>query len=193
MYFDRKGVAGVMVYPSARLILATNHDPRFADRSKGVWRRMLVIPFRVGIPRERQDPNLVEKLKAELSGIFNWSITGLRALRHSGQFIVPAISQQMWDDLRAQSNYTNQFLVDTCECGSLNESLACTALYSQYEDWCRERGFKVLDDTKFGKELRRIFAGIERRRDGTGDRSWRYHGLRRLGSSTANAASLSSS
>jgi uncharacterized protein DUF5906 len=33
MYFDRKGITGVTAYPTARLILATNHEPRFADRS----------------------------------------------------------------------------------------------------------------------------------------------------------------
>src|SRR5439155_21060286 len=58
MYFDRKGVPGVMAYPTARLILATNHDPRFADRSKGIWRRMIVVPFRVSIERDKQDPQL---------------------------------------------------------------------------------------------------------------------------------------
>lgn len=177
MYFDRKGVSGVMAYPSARLILATNHDPRFADRSKGVWRRMLVVPFRIGIPTERQDKKLVEKLKAERSGIFNWSISGLRTLRRAGQFTVPAISQQMGDELRAQSNYTRQFLLDACQRTTSEESVICIALYSRYEEWCRDRGYRPFDDTKFGKELRKAFPGIDRRRESTGERSWRYHGL----------------
>jgi hypothetical protein len=46
VYFDRKGILGVMRYPSARLILATNNRPRFRDRSMGIWRRMLLLPFR---------------------------------------------------------------------------------------------------------------------------------------------------
>jgi putative DNA primase/helicase len=180
MYFDRKGVPGVMAYPTARLILATNHEPRFADRSKGIWRRMMVIPFRVGIPIERQDKKLVQKLKAELPGIFNWSVDGLRALRHQGSFTVPAISQQLWAELKAQSNYTRQFLVETCEPGA-GQSLSCTALYARYEEWCRDRTFKVLDDTQFGKELRKAFPNVDRQRDGTGERPWRYVGLRIVG------------
>ncbi len=181
MYFDRKGVPGVMARPTARLILATNHEPRFADRSKGIWRRMILIPFRVGIPTERQDKKLVEKLKAELPGIFNWSIEGLRALRHQGSFTVPAISQHVWTELKAQSNYTHQFLMETCDPADAGQSVSCTALYARYEEWCRDRGFKVLDDTQFGKELRKAFPNVDRQRETTGERPWRYARLRITG------------
>ena len=170
-----------MARPTARLILATNHEPRFADRSKGIWRRMILIPFRVGIPTERQDKKLVEKLKAELPGIFNWSIEGLRALRHQGSFTVPAISQHVWTELKAQSNYTHQFLMETCDPADAGQSVSCTALYARYEEWCRDRGFKVLDDTQFGKELRKAFPNVDRQRETTGERPWRYARLRITG------------
>jgi putative DNA primase/helicase len=51
MYFDRKGIPGVDAIPTARLVFATNNRPRFGDRSDGIWRRVVVIPFRYQVPR----------------------------------------------------------------------------------------------------------------------------------------------
>jgi putative DNA primase/helicase len=55
MYFDRKGIPGIERYPTARLILATNNRPRFRDRSMGIWRRILLVPFRFTVPPTKQD------------------------------------------------------------------------------------------------------------------------------------------
>jgi phage/plasmid-associated DNA primase len=68
MYFDRKGIPGVQRYPTARLILATNNRPRFRDRTMGIWRRILLVPFRYTVPVDRQDRDLPRKLKEELPG-----------------------------------------------------------------------------------------------------------------------------
>lgn len=72
MYFDRKGIPGVERYPTARLILATNNRPRFRDRSEGIWRLMILVPFRYTVPQERKDRDLKNKLRGELAGIFLW-------------------------------------------------------------------------------------------------------------------------
>jgi putative DNA primase/helicase len=184
MYFDRKGVPGVFAYPTARLILATNHDPRFADRSKGIWRRMIVIPFRVSIHRDRQDPYLASKLKAELPGIFNWSLDGLRELRRHGQFAIPSVCQQAWEEYKRESNPARQFLTESFETNA-EGTVLCATIYEDYTQWCSERGFRPLDDTKLGKELRKVFPGVERRRDTSGERRWRYCGLRAIGGTAA--------
>jgi putative DNA primase/helicase len=68
MQWDRKGIEQIQARPTARLIVATNNRPAFADRSSGLWRRLLLIPFRVTIAPEHQDPDLVNKLKGELPG-----------------------------------------------------------------------------------------------------------------------------
>ena len=177
MYFDRKGIRGVFAYPTARLILATNHDPRFEDRSKGIWRRMIVIPFQVSIERERQDPHLATKLKSELPGIFNWAVEGLRDLRRQGQLIVPEICRAALENYRRDSHPARQFLTECYELAASGEGVSCAAIYSEYVQWCRQRGRTLLDDTNFGRELRKVFPGVERRRDSIAPRLWRYHGL----------------
>jgi putative DNA primase/helicase len=54
IYFDKKGVQGFDAKPSARLIMSTNNHPPINDRSNGIWRRMLFLPFRVTIPEREQ-------------------------------------------------------------------------------------------------------------------------------------------
>ena len=178
MYFDRKGVTGLFAYPTARLILATNHDPRFSDTSKGIWRRMIVLPFRVSIPRQRQDPQLAVKLKGELPGIFNWAVEGLRDLRRQNQFTIPLVSQQAWDEFRHESNPAREFLTEHFEAARVEGSMSCAGLYEGYIAWCEGRHLKPLDATRFGKEVRRTFPLVERRRESQGVRHWQYHGVR---------------
>src|SRR5262249_34236655 len=94
MYFDRKCIPGIEAYPTARLILSTNVRPRFADKSAGIWRRMLLVPCRVTIPPEKQDKDLKSKLCRELPGIFNWAIRGLSSLRKAGRFVEPQVCRE---------------------------------------------------------------------------------------------------
>ena len=58
MYFDRKCISGIETKPTARLLVVTNNLPRFSDRSDGIWRRILLIPWRVTIPENEQDKRL---------------------------------------------------------------------------------------------------------------------------------------
>lgn len=171
----------MFAYPTARLILATNHDPRFADRSKGIWRRMIVIPFQVSIARDRQDPQLASKLKAELPGIFNWAVEGLQDLRRCGQFKIPTICQQAWEDFKRESNPAREFLTESYEVGTSDDVVSSSVIYDDYRQWCGGRGFKPLDATNIGKEIRKTFPKAERRRETKGERSWKYHVLRAVG------------
>jgi putative DNA primase/helicase len=65
-------------YPSFKLTISGNHRPRIGGTDEGIWRRMTLVPWRVTIPEEKRDPNLVDKLRAEASGILNRYLDGLR-------------------------------------------------------------------------------------------------------------------
>ena len=90
MFFDRKGVSGLNCRPTARLMISCNNLPRFSDRSDGVWRRMLLIPWRVQIDKNRRIKGMDKtdwwQESGELPGIFNWAIAGLHRLRAQKAF-----------------------------------------------------------------------------------------------------------
>ena len=176
MYFDRKNIAGVMACPTARLMLSSNNRPRFRDRSSGLWRRMIVIPFRVTIPKEQQDPLLKDKLKEELPGIFLWALEGLKRLRQNGTFRIPAVCQETLEDYQQESNPAKVFLLETCE-HKEGATVGRTDLYKHYSMWSSENGYEVLDSRQFGKEVKRAFPTVESKRHSGLRRPWVYRGL----------------
>ena len=67
MLFDRKGLLPIHARPTARLVLATNNRPRFSDRSAGLWRRMILLPFNVTIPPRTAGPGPCAKVESGAS------------------------------------------------------------------------------------------------------------------------------
>ena len=168
---------GIEHYPTARLVLATNNRPRFRDRSEGIWRRMILVPFRYTVPPERKDRNLTEKLENELSGIFLWALEGLKRLRANGRFTEAAACGQVLCEYRLESNPARVFLGEHVTAGE-GKSVPCKELYDRYSIWCKENGFEALNSAQFGKELGKHFPTVRRvRATINNDRAWAYAGL----------------
>ena len=148
MYFDRKGIPGIEAYPTARLVLSTNNRPRFSDRSEGIWRRMLLLPFRITIPYKEQDRQLTAKLREELPGIFVWAVEGLRRLRDNGHFSEPGVCRQALDDYQSESNPARHFLRE-CYCESADRETPSAKLYEEYRNWCDRNGYKPSAENSF--------------------------------------------
>lgn len=82
------------------LAFALNEMPYFRDRTHAFFRRLLLIPFDVTIPEERQDKTLAATLIAEeLPGIFQMLLRRRESLRERGYEFV--CSQKMTDRLAA--------------------------------------------------------------------------------------------
>ncbi len=69
--------------PKCKIIIAVNHLPNIKDTSYGMERRLIVIPFHRIFRADEQDKFLTQKLKKELSGIFNFALEGLKELHQN--------------------------------------------------------------------------------------------------------------
>ena len=179
VHIDRKHRDAIQVPVTARLILATNNLPPFADRSSGLWRRLVILPMRVVIPADRQDRQLTGRLLEELPGIFNWAVEGWRRLLAQKQFTEPKVCRDALDEHRVSTNPARAFLTDEMRfCAGVRTP--CRDAYWQYQLWCTEHGFKPMDDRQFGKDVLRLYPRVvrERERGGRQDsRPWIYVGL----------------
>jgi putative DNA primase/helicase len=179
MYFDRKNRPGIEARPTARLFFATNNLPRFRDRSRGVLRRMIILPFRVEVPIEKQDRGLARKLLQERPGIFNWSITGLRRLHANGRFTLPHICQQALDDYLIEISPARAILRDLIQV-SPQGHIECGRLYSDYRYLAEGSGYRPVNEREFGKEVKREFPMVRREKKPGGrsdSRPWTYFGI----------------
>jgi putative DNA primase/helicase len=178
VFVDRKNRDAISMRPTVRLMLVTNNRPRFHDTTTALWRRMILLPYRVVIPPSERVDGFADQLKAELPGIFNWAIQGLRRLRQQGVFTKSAVCEAALTDYKAESNPARQFLLEHSVAGDPDTvATPCQRLYDCYRVWCQEHGYRSLNASNFGRQVQKAFPNAVRGRATSGKRVWQYRGL----------------
>jgi putative DNA primase/helicase len=152
--------------PTARLTFACNSLPHFCDRSDGIWRRMIVVPFRIQIlDANKQDARLLSQKfwleKGELPGIFNWAVEGLRRLRNRGKFVIPNACITVLDDYKLETNPARAFLMEHFEYAKGYEDVGTNVIYKQYAESVKSLGHNPVSAVKFAKEVKRVFKEVK--------------------------------
>jgi putative DNA primase/helicase len=137
--------------PQGKIYLAANHKPVIKGTDLGIWRRIVLVPFTVTIPPERQDKKLLEKLKAELPGILAWSVRGCLAWQKHG-LEVPQEVQYATESYRDEMDVLKDFLTECCF-EHPTAWVTAKALYQAYREWCERNGLRPLDQRDFGLRL----------------------------------------
>jgi P4 family phage/plasmid primase-like protien len=162
MFFERKNRDPFTAMPTARLIISTNNVPRFSDKTEGIWRRLIILPYNVRIPTDRQivgmDKAAYWERTGELPGIFNWAREGLIRLRDNGfRFTESAACRAALEAHRLESDPARQFLQENYLADPDAGPIPTATLYRQYAQWCEASGYDPLGDSQFGKQVRRVF------------------------------------
>jgi P4 family phage/plasmid primase-like protien len=164
---DRKNQAPVTMAPNVKLVFATNSLPRFNDKSRGVWRRLVAMPFRVVIPDAEQDELLAAKLEAELPGILNWALRGLSRLLQQGHFTPCAVCAEAAKRHQLDCDPVAQFLDESGTypppSGGKPLWVLKDELYQQYREWCEGAGNLPLSKNKFGRQVGKL-PGVQEHR-----------------------------
>ena len=165
----------------ARLTFATNVLPRFADRSNGIWRRMLILPFSQIVPKEKRERRYLDPewwiASGELPGVFLWALEGLRRLRERGRFNEPVECQVIREEYKRDSNPAGVFLLDNCT-PDITSTTPGNVLFKAYSAHVKEQGQHPLSEPMFAREVRRLFPLAEKQPnptwqpDGTKTRLW---------------------
>jgi len=164
MTFDRKGISPIVAKPTAKLMVCWNGRPKFRDRSQGLWRRLLLVPFN-HTPRRREitrgmdgDKYWIENGQAP--GILLWAIEGLRRLREQGEFTRSETSEGAVEDYKNEANPTREFLLDYLMPAEEGEEdrISKQKLYDLYRHHCEKTGHKYPQASRsFGREVARLF------------------------------------
>lgn len=158
--------------PTHKLWIAANHRPVIRGTDEAIWRRVLLIPFAVTIPPDERDPDLLEKLVAELPGILNWAIDGCLVWQRDGlrppEQVLAATARY-----REEQDALGDFLSSRCS-RVAGARVGAKQLYDDYVAWCAEAGEEPVSGTLFGRML--VERGFEKSKAGT----IIYHGLKLL-------------
>jgi putative DNA primase/helicase len=156
--------------PQFKLFLVGNHKPGLRSVDEAIKRRFNLVPFTVTIPPEQRDPDLPQKLEAELPGILAWMIRGCLDWRERGLSPPQVVTEATAEYLQSEDAIAAWIE----ECCTLDPSAksASTALFASWSQWATKSGefvgalkrfSGVLEDKGYAKyrdNVARGFIGI---------------------------------
>jgi putative DNA primase/helicase len=110
----------VEVKPKFKLTISGNHKPEIRGTDDGIWRRVMLVPFDVQIPKAERDPLLGEKLWEERAGILNWLTGGLLDYLDGG-LREPSTVTEATTEYRRDSDPLGTFLSDATDITGADE------------------------------------------------------------------------
>jgi putative DNA primase/helicase len=120
--------------PQFKLVIAGNYKPELRNVDEAIRRRFHMIPFTISIPREQQDENLPEKLRAEWPGILRWAIAGCLDWQRIG--LAPPRAVTIATDEYLASEDSLSKWVEECCIRDRNLQSASSALFANWSAWC---------------------------------------------------------
>lgn len=140
--------------PYCKLIFAGNTLPRVKDNSDGYFRRILPIQFKHQFLENdpNRDPDLLDKLKGELSEIFFWMLCGLKRLTENKRFSDCDETRKLLMGYRRSNNPILCYVEDECILGE-DKEVSKSDIYKDYRDYCGKNGYMPVNKENFFREL----------------------------------------
>ena len=138
-----------------RLILMVYHKPIIRGTDDGIWRRLMLIPFKVQIPTDKVDKDLKYKLQRESIGILNWIVEGALMWQREG-LNPPASVTNASQQYREEMDVISLFMSDCCEIGD-NYKAPAGEIFKKYQSWANENSEYSMSKQKFGREMKQKF------------------------------------
>jgi putative DNA primase/helicase len=162
-----------------RLHIISNELPRLGDASAAIIGRIVLLPLtRSWLGRENFD--LEGELHAELTGILNWALKGLRRLTidNENRFTRVASADDAITTMRDLASPVGAFVREMCKLGP-DEEIDVDDLYKTFNTWCEANEYPKSPKAHFGRDLRAACPSVRktRPRDGT-KRHFVYRGIR---------------
>ena len=156
MDLERKGKQSYQGWMYARLLAFSNGDLQaLYDRSDGFYRRQLILTTKDKPLSRVDDPDIAEKMAAEVDGILLWAFEGLQRLVKNGfQFTESDRAKRNRELVKRDNNNVFDFLESE---GYIRlKADACTSskeLYEVYKMWCEENSLNAIKSRGFSDAL----------------------------------------
>ena len=147
-----------------KLIFNCNQLPTSVENTHAFFRRFLIIPFEVTIPKEKQDKKLAQKIiKNELSGVLNRVLEGLRRILEQESFTESISANALLDNYKKESDSVAQFIEEEGYEKSAEENILVEDLYDEYKTYCMVSKNISVPKRVFYSQLRAMRIVIERK------------------------------
>ena len=188
MDLERKSVQSYQGWMYARLLAFSNGDLQsLYDRSNGFYRRQLILTTKEKPADRVDDPDIAEKMKLEIEGIFLWAFEGLQRLAANNfRFTESLRTLNNREYVKRDANNAIDFMESTGYIRlKADMSVTSKELYAIYGIWCDENGLTPIRQRSFSDFLMRNLKtyNLEHTNtvtNATGRRVWGYLGIEPL-------------
>ena len=117
LFVEKKYKAPFSFTPTHTVILYTNHLPKVGATDDGIWRRLIVIPFRAKFEGKSDTKNYGDQLQQKAGpAVLSWIIEGAKKVIDSGfKISEPETVRDSISEYREQNDWLTQFLTECCE------------------------------------------------------------------------------
>jgi putative DNA primase/helicase len=157
---DRKFMPAWTGRLQTRFVILSNELPRLVDASGALASRFIVLVLTRSF-YGKEDHSLTDCLLAELPGILNWSIAGLRRLRDRGHFLQPSSAAEVVQYLEDLGSPITAFLRERCVIAT-GRTVKVNRLFEVWGEWCKQQGRDHPGTAQiFGRDLRAAVPGLK--------------------------------
>lgn len=143
----------------AKLVITYNEMPYISDTSVGMKRRLLIVPFDLDLENnpEAVDVKIMEKLRGELSGIFNMALEGYYRLEKRGAFSKAIAIDEAVSDTFDFNTFDLWYEETITESEDLEAHVTCKDVYESYVEYVKglAEGKQHYGLKKFGNEMKK--------------------------------------
>lgn len=144
--------------PKLKLWIASNHKPKIKGLEDAIWQRIKLIELKQIPERQRKGKSRVAAMfREEYSGILNWALQGYGNYLQEGLTDPPFIKEAL-KTYKDENGNVEQFIGECCNTEIAEDDIQVTvsALYSAYQNYCRDEGIKYLEKQTFSKKLKKL-------------------------------------
>lgn len=156
---EKKGKDSFEFIPTLKLMFSCNDPPRTPDRTRGFFRRWIILDFKQHFPEgdSRRDENLFDKLKDnnEMQGMLQFALEGLyRLIQQKGftQHMTMAEVENFWV---RHSDSVAAFIIDMIERDSLQDAPK-SMIFDTYQKYCEIKGYPAEEPNHFWRRFKEI-------------------------------------
>ena len=155
MFFDVKFDKGYTARNKAKILFSANKLPKTEDETDAYFRRWILINFPRVFTKENKDPDKIKEIttEKELSGIFNWSVIGLKRLLKNKCFTDEQTTEEIKEQYIRLSDSLQTFIDERIEMDYDGEGLNKDDFFISYKHYCENNNLKMDSKEKVGRRL----------------------------------------
>lgn len=166
MTAEKKFVQPFSFKPTCKLVFATNHPLVLQQRDDQFCERLVVIPFDNKIPKDRQDHDLLNKLRDELPAIFNMVLEAFLRLRNNNFEFKKVVNLSNYVAIPLSESGSVSHLEEEVDdfvsihyeiTGDSDDFVSIKQLYAEFNAYYLQHYNLNTNQDKFSKAFRQLF------------------------------------